>query len=111
MKDDEKKTHVVGPETTRFKPFFGKILVLRDPDQDKTRGGIILPDQAKKKPQRGKIIAVGEGDWLADKQIHGPMFLEPGDVVWFTNYMGNDIQLDGVDYLIMGQCDILAVSV
>ncbi len=74
----------------------------------KTAGGIVLPDTAKEKPQRGKVISVGEGKMLEDgtrKEVQ----VKKGDLVLFTSYAGSEIKVDGKEYLIMDESDIMAV--
>jgi chaperonin GroES len=92
----------------KIRPLSDKVLVERVEAEAKTSGGIVLPDTAKEKPQRGKIVAVGEGKLLEDgtrKQVQ----VKKGDLVLFTSYAGTEIKVDGKEYLIMDESDIMAV--
>jgi chaperonin GroES len=92
----------------KIRPLADKVLVERIEAENKTAGGIVLPDSAKEKPQRGKIISVGEGKLLEDGS-RGQMQVKKGDEVLFTSYAGNEIKLDGKEYIIMDETDIMAV--
>ena len=76
--------------------------------ETKTSGGIVLPDSAKEKPQRGKIISVGQGKTLDDGSIK-KMQVKKGDAVLFTSYAGTEVKIGSKEHLIMGESDILAV--
>jgi len=89
-------------------PCAGKIIVKRNTAQEKTPGGILLPDQAKEKPLRGKIIAIGQGRQLSDGTF-AKVELCAGNEAVFTNYAGNEITLEGEKFLILDQSDVLAV--
>jgi len=92
----------------KIRPLSDKVLVERVEAEAKTAGGIVLPDTAKEKPQRGRIVAVGEGKLLEDgtrKQVQ----VKKGDLVLFTSYAGTEIKVDGKEYLIMDETDIMAV--
>ncbi len=89
-------------------PLNDKILVERLEADDKTAGGIILPDTAKEKPKQGKILALGEGKALENGQ-RAPFQVKVGDRVLFSSYAGNEVNLEGKEYLIMTEDDILAV--
>ena len=84
-------------------PLHDRVLVKADAAEQKTAGGIIIPDTAKEKPQRGSVIAVGTG------KKDEPMTVAVGDAVLYGKYAGTEITLDGVDYLIMRESDILAI--
>ena len=84
------------------------ILVKRMGRQEVTKGGIVLPDSAKEKPKEGKIIALGDGKLLDDGK-RAPFQVAVGDRVLFSSYAGTEIKIDGSEYLIMGEDDILAV--
>lgn len=73
-----------------------------------TAGGIVLPDSAKEKPQRGKVVSVGEGKILEDGSI-GKMQVKKGDQVLFSSYAGTEVKIDGKEYLIMSESDIMAI--
>lgn len=92
----------------KIRPLADKVLVERVEAESKTAGGIVLPDTAKEKPQRGKIVAVGEGKVLEDG-TRRPVQVKKGDLVLFTSYAGSDIKIDGKEYLIMDESDIMAV--
>jgi chaperonin GroES len=92
----------------KIRPLGDKVLVERVEAESKTAGGIVLPDTAKEKPQRGKVVAVGEGKVLENgsrKEIQ----VKKGDLVLFTSYAGTEVKIDGKEYLIMDESDIMAV--
>lgn len=89
-------------------PLGEKILVKRVEAEGKTAGGILLPDAAKEKPKEGKIIALGDGK-LLDSGIRAKFQVKKGDKVVFTSYAGTEIDIDGEDYLLMSEDDILAI--
>lgn len=91
-----------------IRPLADKVLVERVEAEAKTAGGIVLPDTAKEKPQRGKIVSVGEGKRL-DDGTRREMQIKKGDLVLFTSYAGHEIKIDGKEYLIMDESDIMAV--
>ena len=93
-----------------IRPLQDRILVERLEEMTTTKGGIIIPDTAKEKPAEGTIVAVGKGKLDNDGKII-PMELQVGDRVLFSKYGGTDVKLDGKDYMIMGQDDILCVVV
>lgn len=91
-----------------IKPLNDRVLVLRIEKDQKTSGGIVIPDTAKEKPQEGKVVAVGPGKFDENgKRI--PMEVKKNDRVLFGKYAGNEIKLDGVEHIIMQEDDILAV--
>ncbi len=92
----------------KVKPLGEKVLVKRLEAEAKTKGGIVLPDTAKEKPKRGKVIAVGEGKVLDDGG-RSQLQVKKGDEVIFTSYAGTEIKIDGEEYMIMDENDILAV--
>ena len=89
-------------------PLNDKIVVERLEADDKTAGGIILPDTAKEKPKQGKVLAVGEGK-LLESGKRAAFQVKVGDRVLFTSYAGSEVNVDGKEYLIMTEDDILAV--
>jgi chaperonin GroES len=89
-------------------PLNDKIVVERLEADAKTLGGIILPDTAKEKPKQGKVLAIGEGKPLDDGK-RAPFQVKVGDRVLFTNYAGSEVTLDGKEYLIMTEDDVLAI--
>jgi chaperonin GroES len=92
----------------KIRPLADKVLVERVEAESKTAGGIVLPDTAKEKPQRGKVVSVGEGKRLEDG-TRQDVQVKKGDLVLFTSYAGTEIKLDGKEYLIMDESDIMAV--
>ncbi len=86
-----------------MKPINDRVVVQPSPAEEKTKGGIIIPDTAKEKPQRGKIIAVGPG------KDGNKMTVKKGDIVLYGKYAGQELQYEGKDYLIMREDDILVV--
>ena len=94
--------------STNFRPLHDRVVVKRVESEEKTAGGIIIPDTAKEKPQEGEIVAVGPGGRdEAGKLI--PIDVKAGDRVLFGKYGGNEVRLDGEELLIMREEDILAV--
>jgi chaperonin GroES len=91
-----------------FRPLHDRVLVRRIDADDKTAGGIIIPDTAKEKPQRGEIIAVGAGARTEDGALV-PLDVKVGDEVLFGKWSGTEIKIDGQDLLIMKETDILGV--
>ncbi len=92
----------------KFRPLHDRLLVKRLEEEEKTKGGIIIPDSAKEKPMEGKIIATGKGKKLEDGKISA-LDVKVGDKVLFSKYAGTDIKIDGEDYLIMREDDILGI--
>jgi chaperonin GroES len=93
----------------KIKPLGDRILVLGLEKEKKTKGGILIPDTAKEKPQEGKVIAVGHGK-VNEKGKRIPLDVKKGDRVLFGKYAGNEIKIDGVEHLIMREDDILAIQ-
>ena len=91
----------------KIRPLQDRILVKRIEEEEKTKGGIIIPDTAKEKPQRGSVLAVGPGQ-LNDKGERVPLDVDAGDEIIFSKYGGTDIKLEGEDYLILRESDVLA---
>ncbi len=92
----------------KIQPLGDRVVVERDEAQSKTAGGIVLPDTAKDKPQRGKVISVGDGRITKDGKRR-PLQVKAGDNVLFTSYAGDEFKLDGEKVLLMREDDILAV--
>ena len=92
----------------KTKPLGEKILLKRFEAEEKTAGGILLPDAAKEKPKEGKIIALGDGK-LLDSGKRAKFQVKKGDKVVFTSYAGTEIDIDGEEYLLMSEDDILAI--
>jgi len=91
-----------------LRPLSDRILVERVEEDAKSKGGIIIPDTAKEKPAEGKIIATGKGRMGEDGKLL-PMDVKVGDRVLFSKYGGTDIKIEGIDYLILRQDDVLGV--
>ena len=92
----------------KIRPLNDRILVKRLEEEEKTKGGIIIPDSAKEKPAEGKVIAVGSGKHN-EKGERIALDVKVGDRVLFSKYGGTDVKLDGEDHLIMREDDILAI--
>jgi chaperonin GroES len=92
----------------KIKPLGDRIIVKRIEEEEKSKGGIIIPDTAKEKPQQGEVIAVGTGK-LTDKGERIPMEIKVGDRVLFGKYSGTDVKLEGEECLIMHQDDVLGI--
>ena len=91
-----------------IRPLGERVVVKALPSEEITKGGIVLPDTAKEKPQEGEVIAVGPGR-LLDSGQRVSIDLKPGDRVLFSKYSGNEVKIDNVEYLIMRESDILGV--
>ena len=92
----------------KIEPLSDRVIVVRIEENEKTTGGIIIPDTAREKPQKGKIAAVGPGKWDKNgKRI--PPEVKKGDRVLFGKYAGNEVKIDGAEYLIMKEDDILGI--
>lgn len=92
----------------KFKPLHDKVLVKRVEQESKTSGGILIPDTAKEKPSEGEIIAVGTGVTLDNGQKK-ELVVKVGDKILFGKYSGTEIKLDGVEYIIMKESEILGI--
>jgi chaperonin GroES len=92
----------------KFRPLYDRILVERVESEEITKGGIIVPDTAKEKPQQGKVIAVGQGKRLEDGQLI-PLEVKAGDTILFGKYSGSEIKVEGNEYLIMKEDDVLGL--
>ena len=93
---------------TKLQPLGDRIVVIRDESSDVTAGGIVLPESAKDKPARGKIVSVGDGKLLSDGS-RGSFQVKKGDRVLFSSYAGETIEIDDTAYLLMREEDVLAV--
>ena len=91
-----------------FRPLGDRVLIRRVEEEEKTKGGIIIPDTAKEKPQEGEVIATGPGARDDSGKIH-PLDVQAGDRILFGKWSGSEVKLDGVDLLIMKENDILGV--
>jgi chaperonin GroES len=92
----------------KIRPLQDRVIVKRVEEEEKTKGGIIIPDTAKEKPMEGKVSAVGKGKLLEDGKIH-PLEVKAGDRVLFGKYAGTEVKIDGVEHLIMREDDILGI--
>ena len=90
------------------RPLHDRIIVQRLEDEEQNVGGIIIPDTAKEKPQQGKVIAAGKGKIKDDGNVT-PLAVKEGDTILFGKYSGQEIKLDGTEYLIMREDEVLAV--
>jgi chaperonin GroES len=91
-----------------LRPLQDRIIVKRVEEETKTAGGLFIPETAKEKPQRGEIVAVGKGKKTEDGKVM-PLDVKVGDIVLFGKYAGTEVKVDGEDYLMMREDDILAV--
>jgi chaperonin GroES len=91
----------------KIRPLHGRNLVKRISEEEKTKGGIIIPDTAKEKPQEGKVVAVGPGRTEDGKTI--PVSVKPGDRILFGKYAGQTVKVEGEELLVMREDDIMAV--
>ena len=92
----------------KIRPLYDRIVVKRIDEQETTRSGIIIPDSAQEKPQEAEIVAVGNGKRLEDGKLVA-LDVKVGDRILFGKYSGNEIRVDGEDYLIMREDDVLGV--
>jgi chaperonin GroES len=92
----------------KIRPLQDRVIVKRIEEEDKSKGGIIIPDTAKEKPQEGKVVAVGKGKLNDDGKIT-PLDVKVNDLILFGKYSGTEINVDGEEHLIMREDDILGV--
>jgi len=92
----------------KIRPLHDRIVVKRVEEEERTKGGIIIPDSAKEKPAEGKVVAVGSGK-VSDKGDRIPMDVKAGDTILFSKYGGTEVKMDGEEYLIMREDDVLAI--
>ena len=91
-----------------FRPLHDRVVVRRVEQEEKTAGGIIIPDTAKEKPMEGEVVAVGPGSRSEDGKVH-PLDVKPGDRVLFGKWSGTEVKIDGEDLIIMKESDIMGV--
>ncbi len=91
-----------------FRPLHDRVLVRRVASDERSAGGIIIPDTAKEKPQEGEVVAVGSGARRDDGSIH-PLEVAAGDRILFAKYSGSEVRIEGDEYVIMKESDILGV--
>jgi len=92
----------------KIRPLQDRVIVRRLEEEEKTKGGIIIPDTAKEKPQEGKVIAVGKGKMTDEGKVI-PLDVKAGDKVLFGKYSGTEVKIDGEEHLIMREEDILGI--
>jgi chaperonin GroES len=92
----------------KIRPLADRVIVKRIEEEEKTKGGIIIPDSAKEKPQEGKVIAVGKGKLMDDGKVI-PLDVKVGDRILFGKYSGTEVKIDGEEHLIMREEDILGI--
>ena len=92
----------------KIRPLGDRIVVKRTKEEEKTKGGIIIPDTAKEKPLEGKVVAVGNGKVLKDGKVR-PLEVKVGDRILFAKYTGNEVKIDGEEHVLLREDDILAV--
>jgi len=92
----------------KIRPLQDRVIVKRLEEEEKTKGGIIIPDTAKEKPQEGKVVAVGKGKVTEDGKVI-PLDVKPGDKILFGKYSGTEIKIEGEEHLIMREEDILGI--
>jgi len=92
---------------SKIRPLHDRVLIKRLNEEDKTKGGIIIPDSAKEKPQEGKVVAVGKGRFEDGKVI--PLEVKAGDRILFSKYSGNEVKIEGEEHLILKEDEILGI--
>ena len=92
----------------KVRPLYDRILIKRVDEEEKTAGGLFIPDTAKEKPQQGVVVAVGAGKVQEDGKLR-QLEVKAGDKILFSKYSGNDIKIDGTEHLILREDDVLAV--
>ena len=92
----------------KLKPLGDRVIVQALEEEETTASGIVLPDTAKEKPQRGKVVAVGEGKWDEDGEKRIPLDVGEGDEVLYSKYGGTEITVEGDDLLVLRESDVLA---
>jgi chaperonin GroES len=93
----------------KFRPLHDRVLIEISDGEEKTSGGIIIPDTAKEKPQEGEVVAVGSGARTEDGKIT-PMDVKVGDIVLFGKWSGTEVKIDGKEYSIMKESDIMGIT-
>jgi chaperonin GroES len=92
----------------KIRPLYDRLIVRRVAEEEKTKGGIIIPDTAKDKPTEGEVVAAGKGRLTEDGKVI-PMDVKKGDRILFSKYAGNEVKIDGAEYLIMREEDVLGI--
>ncbi len=98
------------PKKLKIRPLDDRVVVERFEAEERTAGGIVLPDSAREKPQRGKVIATGPGKLLEKSGERGQMSVKVGDSVFYGKYSGTEVELQGETYVILRESDILAIE-
>ena len=93
---------------SKIRPLYDRVVVKRIEEEQKTKGGIIIPDSAKEKPYEGQVIAVGQGKLLDDGALR-KLDVKEGDLVLFGKYAGTEVKIEGVEHLILREDDILGI--
>lgn len=91
-----------------IRPLHDRVIIKRMEEEETTEGGIVIPDTAKEKPQRGEVIAVGDGKLLDNGEVR-PLDVKKGDQVFFQKFAGSEVKLNGEDVLVMREDDVMAV--
>lgn len=94
--------------TMKIRPLHDRVIIIRSEEETTTPGGIVIPDSAAEKPVRGKVFAVGTGKLLDNGEVR-PLAVKVGDTVLFGKYSGSEVKIDGTEYLVMREDDIMAV--
>ena len=105
MKEKKNKEELM---KMKIRPINDRVLVIREEEEQKSVGGIIIPDTAKEKPQRGKVVAAGPGK-VGEDGKRTPLEVKSGDRILFSKYGGTEIKIDGVEHLFMKEEDILSI--
>ena len=92
----------------KLKPLGDRLIVQAVEEEETTASGIVLPDTAKEKPQKGEVLAVGDGNWDEDGEKRIPLDVSAGDIVLYSKYGGTEIKVDGEDLLVLRESDVLA---
>ena len=92
----------------KFRPLHDRVLVRRLEGEEKTAGGIIIPDTAKEKPMEGEVVAIGPGARSEDGKLH-PLDVKVGDRILFGKWSGTEVKIEGTDYLILKESDVMGV--
>ena len=92
----------------KLKPLGDRLIVRAVEEEETTASGIVLPDTAKEKPQKGEVLAVGDGAWDEDGEKRIPLDVSTGDVVLYSKYGGTEVKVDGEDLLVLRESDVLA---
>jgi chaperonin GroES len=92
-----------------LRPLGDRLVVKPLEEEQRTKSGIVLPDTAKEKPQQGKVLAVGKGAFIENSKERRPMDVKEGDTIIFSKYAGTEVKIEGEEYLILRESDVLAI--